>query len=343
MNVLEHISLASYTTFRVGGAARFFAVVSTEHELEEALAFAKMNSLPVFILGGGSNIVVSDEGFSGIVIKNEIRGITFKESEEGILCTVGGGENWDAFVSKCVGQGLSGLELLSGIPGTVGAAPVQNIGAYGASIRDAIQEVRIYDRRINSFRTLKRDECGFSYRSSIFKENPGRSIISKVIFRVSRDKPQMSAYPDLAALFDHMPSPSASEIREAVIKTRAAKGMVIMDGYESYRSAGSFFKNSVISKNVFDKLPPLSCRFPWFWELPDGRIKVAAACLIQQTGFEKGYREGEVGLSSLHTLAIVNYGGASARQISDFANMIQDSVEKRFGIVLEPEVQFVGF
>lgn len=351
----EHVNLAPYTTFRVGGPARFFVIASSEEELEQAVEFASEKSLPIFVLGGGSNVLISDEGFDGLVIKNEIRGVDFlgldprlrgddrEVEDDQVFCTAGAGQDWDSFVAECVGNGLSGLELLSGIPGTVGAAPVQNIGAYGASVESVITEVRAYDLQTKSFTLFPLAQCRFSYRSSLFKEESGRYIITSVAVRLSRAHPAIPSYPDFIPLFGQTSAPSVGEIRSAVIEIRSSKGMVILPGHQSYKSAGSFFKNPVIQKNEFEKLPSVSCRSPWYWELSDGRVKVSAACLIQQAGFERGYREGEVGLSVLHTLAIVNYGAATAKDIYGLSKKIQDSVSRDFNVSLEPEVQFVGF
>ncbi|MBI4250242.1 UDP-N-acetylmuramate dehydrogenase [Candidatus Uhrbacteria bacterium] len=350
MTIKEHINLAEYTTFRVGGPARFFVIVATEQELVEALRFADAKSLSVFILGGGSNILVSDNGFDGLVIKNEIRGMSIKEADEGVLCTAAAGEDWDTFVAGSVAQGLSGLELLSGIPGTVGAAPVQNIGAYGSSVSHAITEVRAYDRQTGSFLSLAPAECHFSYRSSVFKKEQGRYGIVAVTFNLSRLQPSLPSYPDLVMLFAQSASPSVAEIRSAVLSTRAKKGMVILPGYESFRSAGSFFKNPIMTALDFTALQERTkaqktewrCRTPWYWNMPDGTIKVSAACLIQQAGFSRGFRDGRAGLSDKHALAIVNYGGATGEEIKEFSKKIQHNVKQNFGVILEPEVEFVG-
>ncbi len=344
MKIEEKVSLAPYTTFGIGGLSRYFIAVATEQELGIALESAQKKNLRIFILGGGSNVLVSDEGFDGLVIKNEIKGFEINKEGREVFLTYKSGEAWDSLVGHASAEGLSGIELLSGIPGTVGAAPVQNIGAYGTSIDRVLRSVRAYDRKTKEFVDLSRDSCRFSYRSSIFKEEgKDRYVITSATLRLSKETPSIPSYPDLAAYFREGSTVTTQEIREAVIQVRAQKGMVIKNGYESYKSAGSFFQNPVISKHDFSRLGVLTCRSPWHWELPDGRVKVAAACLIGQAGFAKGYREGNVGISPRHTLAIINYGNASAKEIKDFADNINNRVQEKFSILLEPEVQYIGF
>lgn len=343
MKIEENVLLAPYTTFNIGGPARYFAAVNSEQELGEALNYAQEKNLRILVLGSGSNILVSDEGFNGLVVKNQILGFEYQEHETGALCTAGGGEDWDGFVAKCVDRDLSGLELLSGIPGTVGAAPVQNIGAYGTSIDRMVQTVRAYDFTTKTFVSFSREQCCFSYRSSVFnKENVGRYIITRVTIALSKEKPSCPSYSDLAQKFEKGVQSSAAEIRKAVIEARAAKGMVILPTYESFKSAGSFFKNPIISSEQFERLPPLDCQAPWNWALGDGRVKIAAACLIQQAGFLKGYRVGSVGISPRHTLALINYNGATAQEVKNFAFDISRTVQEKFSITLEPEVQYIG-
>ncbi len=343
MKIEEKVLLAPYTTFGIGGHARYFASVTSEQELVEALEFAQEKNLRIFILGSGSNILVSDQGFDGLVIHNQIKDFKSVERDDEVFITSGAGENWDTIVERSVAKGLSGIELLSGIPGTIGAAPVQNIGAYGTSVDRVLQSVRVYNRTTKTFEVLTQEQCHFSYRSSIFKEQGiSRYIITSVTLRFSQAQGALPSYPDLASKFEKGGHPSVASLREAVIEIRASKGMVVMPEYESYKSAGSFFQNPIVSKEQFEDLLPLPCKTPWYWVLTDGRVKISAACLIQQAGFVKGYREGNVGLSPRHTLAIVNYGNATSSEIRNFAKSISERVKEKFSITLEQEVQYIG-
>jgi UDP-N-acetylmuramate dehydrogenase len=353
----EHIPLAPLTTLGVGGQARYFAVVKTSEELREAALYAREQSLPIFFLGGGSNIVVSDAGFNGLVIQNAIRGFSHQldatTPDTSVLVNVGAGEKWDETVERCVREGFAGLETLSGIPGKVGGAPVQNIGAYGQSVASVIRSVEALDIETLSLRAFSHDECAFGYRDSIFKRNPNRYCISEVVFALTPGgAPNISSYPDIAAYFkDNEKIPTLLEVRNATIEIRARKGMVIRPEYESYSSVGSFFENPIVSKDVFLEarersrkcLPTEALAKEGYWELPNGTVKLSAAYLIEQTGFTRGYRHGNTGISPKHTLAILNYGGATAEEIARFARLIRDTVMEKFGVRLTPEAQFVGF
>lgn len=343
MTVQENIPLAPLTTMNVGGPARYFVKVKSEDEARAALKFARGENLPVFILGGGSNIVVSDSGFPGLVIKNEINGFTVQNHNGKARLIVGAGEDWDGTVGRTVEAGLAGLENLSGIPGTVGAAPVQNIGAYGASADKVISEVRGIDTKTLEQKVLSGERCEFSYRDSIFKREPGKIFITGVVFElVPGGAPNVASYPDVQKYFaDWEQPPTLKEIRRAIIEIRSRKGMVMLPEYDSFQSVGSFFKNPIVGRVEFEKIKT-SCPSPWFWETPDGRVKISAACLIEQSGFRKGYREGRVGISPKHPLAIINLGGAKAMEIAAFAGKIWDAVEARFGICLEREAEFLG-
>ncbi|MBI4272861.1 UDP-N-acetylmuramate dehydrogenase [Candidatus Uhrbacteria bacterium] len=347
----EKILLAPYTTFGIGGPARYFATVTSEQELIEALEFAQEKISRIFVLGGGSNILVSDAGFDGLVIHNRIKGFEFIQDQNKTLISCGAGEGWDDLVSVAISKGLSGVELLSGIPGTVGAAPVQNIGAYGASVDSVFYELSAYDRESRNFKMFSKKDCQFDYRSSIFKRENDRYIITHVTFCLSDEKPTTPLYHDLKEIFGENVSPSLAEIRDAVIHVRAQKGMVILPGHVAYKSAGSFFQNPVVSKGKFEELKNIAatqgeawrCKSPWYWKISSERVKVSAACLIQHARFSKGYRVGDVGLSERHTLAIVNYGNATSNEVRDFTKSISDGVEKHFSVTLEPEVQYIGF
>lgn len=349
----EHVSLAQYSTFGVGGTARFFVDITSDDDVSGAVAFAKEQSLPLLILGGSSNILVSDEGFPGLVGHITMNGHEVSIQGDDVFLTVGAGESWDSIVALCVEQGWSGIECLSGIPGSVGAAPVQNIGAYGHSIQEVLVSVDVFDTNSCVMSSLTADECQFSYRSSIFKTPEGAHfIITLVTLRLSRTSTApIPSYHDLATAFHGTSSEvPIVDIRKAVIEARVKKGMVLIPGYEQFKSAGSFFKNPVVQAAIFSHARPTiqshpdgSCADPWFWSQSDGRIKVSAACLLECAGFPKGFTQGNVGISPRHALAIINRGGARASDIAALASTIQKKVHDLFGIDLEREVRYIGF
>ncbi|OGF62517.1 UDP-N-acetylenolpyruvoylglucosamine reductase [Candidatus Giovannonibacteria bacterium RIFCSPLOWO2_01_FULL_44_40] len=347
MKFLENVSLAPYTSFKIGGPASFFCEVRNKEELKEAIAWAVEKSLPVFVLGGGSNILVSDKGFGGLVIRNSINGIDVS----GNFVTVGAGEDWDKFVEFAVSRNLAGIESLSGIPGTAGAAPVQNIGAYGKSVAKLIQSVSAFDVKTGKEINFSNKKCEFGYRTSVFKRNPGRYAITGATFTFVPGGSPKLAYHELKNYFDADASPTLQAVREAILKIRSGKGMVFM-GEELHSSVGSFFTNPAISETVLEnlKLKVAQCKTtknccadPWFWPRSDGGVKISAACLIECAGFEKGMRVGNVGISSLHSLALINYGGASAEEVLALSGDIQNKVKEKFSIELEIEPQLVGF
>lgn len=351
MEIRENVPLAPLTTFEVGGPARWFAAVSSVEEFSEAVAAKKGE--PLFILGKGSNLVVSDEGFPGLVVANRLMKFEIEERARDVLVTAGSGEDWDAFVERCVAAGLAGPEALSGIPGSVGAAAVQNIGAYGVSADGLIQEVRGVNIRTGKDVVFAGNECGFGYRESMFKRDKD-VFITEVVFRLHRrDRAAVPTYHDLERYFEGRREPvTPAELREAVIEIRSRKGMVIRPEYESFRSAGSFFKNPVVSRTAFlqvkavvDAEPEGSgCRDIWHWEQKDRGMKLAAACLMERAGFSKGYARGPAGISKKHSLALVNLGGdARAADIIALAREVKQGVFDKFGVFLEPEAEFVGF
>lgn len=373
------MALAPLTTLNVGGPARFFVRAETEDQVAEAVEFAARRGLELFVLGGGSNVVVSDDGFDGLVLnlvlrpgsreidrweagatedaeeeikdengstkdtKEEIEIKEIKE-EKSVRIVVPAGASWDGFVEYCVANGLAGVECMSGIPGSVGGTPVQNVGAYGQEVSETIESVRCFDRQANGFVTLGNAECGFSYRRSIFNStHRGRYIVVSVAYRLLPGGRPKIVYKDLIEHFQGR-EPSLRDTREAVIAIRRAKSMVIDDGDPNRRSAGSFFKNPIVAmeklteireKNALDDVP----HFP----AGDGRAKIPAAWLIERAGFRKGHRMGNAGISTKHSLALVNNGGATASEIIELKNAIQAAVEDKFGIGLEPEPIFVGF
>ncbi len=339
IDIKENVSLAPLTTLKVGGAARFFVRAESERQVTEALAFANSNDLDVFILGGGSNILVSDRGFAGVVIHIDLKGIT----SHGPLITAQAGEDWDTFVAVCVERKLAGVECLSGIPGSVGGTPVQNVGAYGQEVSESIVSVRCFDRTTQETLELDNHDCGFSYRKSIFNSvECGRYVVLAVQYRLTEDGPAKIAYKDLKEFFEGR-TPTLAEMRDAVLEIRSAKSMVIDENDPNSRSAGSFFKNPIVDPEQFDALSRnfTSGPVPHF---PAGdKVKIPAAWLIENAGFQKGYRLGNAGISTKHSLAIVNLGGASAGEIIDLKEKIQTNVREKFDILLQPEPVHVGF
>lgn len=349
--IRENVPLAQFTTLGIGGPARFFVAVSSEDELIEAMEFAGQR-LPVFILGGGSNVLIADKGFPGLVIRVAVTGITWgiEWSKE---VTAGAGENWDEFVRQCVERGLAGVECLSGIPGLVGGTPVQNVGAYGQEVSETITKVRAFDRLANQTVELSNAECGFTYRASIFNSTEkDRYVVLAVTYALRPNGEPVIRYPDLKNFFaGRTDQPTLAEVREAVITIRSRKGMVIVPDDRDCHSAGSFFKNPMISREAFARLEAAAKeqglirgdeRVPSF-PAATGNMKVPAAWLIERAGFQKGYVRGRAGISSKHTLAIINRGGATAREVTELVQEIQARVAERFGVSLVPEPVFVGF
>jgi UDP-N-acetylmuramate dehydrogenase len=350
VSLREQVPLAPYTTLGIGGAARFLAEAVTEAQVIEALDFADARSLPVFILGGGSNIVVSDDGFDGLVIRIALRGI--KQKDDGVIVAAAG-EEWDPFVCRCVEYRLAGIECLSGIPGTVGGTPVQNVGAYGQEVGEVIVAVRALDRITQQVIELNNRECGFAYRTSIFNTSKReRYVVLSVSYVLHAGGESRISYPDLLRYFgDRTETPGLTEIREAILQIRDRKAMILRPDGPDARNAGSFFKNPIVPADIAlpaeetarrlgslhrDELMP---RYP----LADGKMKLSAAWLIEHAGYAKGYCRGRVGLSSKHTLALINRGGATAQELLSLMRDIQTAVRATFGVELIPEPVFVGF
>ncbi len=336
------------TTLGIGGPARFFADVRSEDDLVEAFAFAGECQAPVFILGGGSNLLVADEGFPGLVVRVAIRGIEWQRD----FITAGAGEDWDHFVGECVERNLAGVECLSGIPGFVGGTPVQNVGAYGQEVSETIVSVRALDRQTNRIIVLSNADCGFSYRTSIFNTVArDRYVVLAVTYSLEPHGEPALRYPDVKNFFAGASAqPTLREVREAVRTIRARKGMVIVANDPDCRSAGSFFKNPILTREEFVRLEESvkaeglirdDERVPSF-SAGEGKVKVPAAWLIEHAGFQKGHTRGRVGISSKHTLAIVNRGGATAREVLDLVMEIEERVLERFRLRLVPEPVFVG-
>jgi len=351
--IRENTLLAPFTTLKIGGAARFFAEARSEADLLVALEFAERQQLPIFILGGGSNALIADEGFPGLVVRVAIEGVVWRNEGEKVLVTAGAGEDWDELVRRCVERDLAGVECLSGIPGSVGGTPVQNVGAYGQEVSETITSVRVFDRLAGQFVELSDAECQFSYRASLFNTVArDRYVVLAVTYALKPDGDPALRYPDVKNFFANATSkPSLREVREAVRAIRARKAMLITPDDPDCRSAGSFFKNPVVTLETFARIEAaakeqgLICddeRAPSF-SASEGKVKVPAAWLIERAGFQKGYSRGRVGISSKHTLAIINRGGATAREVIELAREIQERVWARFGVPLTPEPVFAGF
>jgi UDP-N-acetylmuramate dehydrogenase len=348
MNVLENVALAPLTTLKVGGPARYFTEPKTASEVAEAVQLARSRNLPLFVLGGGSNLVISDAGWPGLVLKVAISGIEERNENGKTLFEVGAGEEWDRFVARAVAKNCAGVECLSGIPGSVGGTPVQNVGAYGQEVAETIESVLVLDLRDGEIRELCGEACGFRYRTSIFNTSErGRFIILRVSYGLIPGGAARIQYADLKKHFaGFQQTPSLASTREAVRRIRAGKAMLITPGDEDCRSAGSFFKNPVLAGDQYDELIKRATakvlQVPSFPAL-DAQRKVSAAWLVEHSGFSKGYSSGRVGISRKHALAIVNRGEATAADIVTLKEHIQQRVEELWGIYLEPEPVFVGF
>ena len=334
--------LADHTTLRVGGPARRMITVETEAELVEAIADLDANAEPLLVLGEGSNVLVGDAGFDGTVVKIATRGIAEDTAAcSGAVITVAAGEPWDPLVSYAIERGWRGIEAMSGIPGLVGATPIQNVGAYGAEVSELISLVRTLDRSTGQRKTFFPIECGFGYRTSRFKSDPGRFVILSVTFQLRLGSlSQPIRYPELARVLgvEVGQRVSAAEVRQAVLALRSAKGMVLVEDDHDTWSAGSFFTNPILSQAKALALPTDAPRF----SQPDGMVKTSAAWLIEQAGFGKGYGRGAARLSAKHTLALTNRGSASAAELLSLAREIRAGVQAKFGIELVPEPVLVG-
>ena len=307
--------------------------------------FAAERGLPLFVLGGGSNIVVADDGIDGCVMHVCIRGVGFTSDAGDTLVTAGAGEPWDCVVRAIAGRGLSGTECLSGIPGSVGGTPIQNVGAYGQEVGDTIDSVTVYDSVASAELRLTSAECEFAYRSSRFKgRDAGRFVVCDVTYRVRPGAPSPT-YPDVVEYLRRagVSSPAVTDVRGAVLAVRRRKGMVIDPADPDTKSVGSFFMNPVVSGAHHDRIASIAGGRPPGFPMSGGRVKVPAAWLIERAGFRKGDVDGAVGISTKHPLALVNRGGATARDVLRLAGRIKQGVVARFDIWLRPEPVFVGF
>jgi len=348
MLITENVPLAPLTTLKVGGAARYLIDAQTISDVSEAVEFSRSRNLPLFVLGGGSNVVISDAGWPGVVLKIGITGINHRHGHEEVVFEAGAGEDWDKFVGLVVAHNCAGIECLSGIPGSVGGTPVQNVGAYGQEVANTIESVLALDLRDGQLHELCNQACGFSYRTSIFNTTArGRYIILQVNYVLKHGGDAYIVYAELKKYFaGWSEKPSLANTRDAVRKIRAGKGMLITAGDDDCRSAGSFFKNPILSAEQYQALTARAAaknlQIPSYPAL-DAQKKVSAAWLVEHSGFSKGYGNGPVGVSRKHALAIVNRGNATAADILAFKEDIQQRVHEIWGILLEPEPVFVGF
>ena len=347
MQFHENVPLGPMTTLGVGGPSRWYAEAHTEEELRTAVEWAAECRMPLFVLGGGSNLVVSDAGWPGLTLRIGLRGVKQWSESGREIFAAGAGEDWDALVARAVTAGCAGMECLSGIPGTVGGAPVQNVGAYGQDVSETIVVLRALELATGKIRDFTKAECGFAYRTSRFNTvDRNNFVITRVAFALTRGGKPHIEYVDLKKYFAVQGGASLREVREAVREIRRGKAMLIVEGDEDCRSAGSFFKNPVVDVATYDRIAAQAVAkglVPPKYPAGDGRFKLAAAWLVEQSGFEKGFTMGRVGISRRHALAIVNRGGATAAEIVALKDRIQVQVRESFGIELVPEPVFVGF
>lgn len=362
MQIREHVSLREYTTFKIGGAARYFAEVHTEEEIVEAIRFAMENDLPVFVLGGGSNILVSDEGFGGLVL--HLVGRTAdalptveSENDHELIVVIDAGMNWDELVRYAVEHDLYGIEHLSGIPGTVGGAVVANIGAYGAQCSDVFVSAEVIDCKDDSLikRNFEKKDCAFTYHDSVFGQEHERYIITRVKFVLHKQATQRTQYTDnhfrVGGETQEGGAPTLHLVREQILSIREQKGALAAPTRTSFLCAGSFFHMPFVSREeyvyILGKAQALDCEKeerlrPWAWEQSDGRYKLAPGFLLEYTQFTKGYSRVGVGISPRHTLTIINLGNGTAHEVALLASDMQRAVAALFNVTLEREVEYIG-
>jgi UDP-N-acetylmuramate dehydrogenase len=339
------VRLSELTTLRLGGPARAVVEADSEDALLEAV---RREDGPLLLVAGGSNLVVADEGFPGTVVRVLTAGVAERERDGRVELSAQAGEEWEPFVARCVAEGLAGVESLSGIPGSIGATPIQNVGAYGQEVSETVVSVRVLDRERDTVEELPAADCGFAYRSSAFKRTPGRWVVLAVTFALERR--ELSApliYAELARTLGVEPGEGAplADVREAVLALRRGKGMVLDPADLDSVSAGSFFTNPILEADAFAALEERAAehgRLPRFPE-PDGRVKTSAAWLIERAGFERGHGDPSgVAISSKHTLALTNRGAGTTAELLALAREIADGVRDRFGVALEPEPTLIG-
>jgi UDP-N-acetylmuramate dehydrogenase len=355
LDIHENVPLAPLTTLQVGGPARHYLHATTLEDVEAGEGWARSWDVPLLVLGGGSNVVVSDEGFPGLVLHVDVRGVDVAVQSEGTVeIEAAAGEEWDTLVAFAVERGWAGFECLSGIPGRVGATPIQNVGAYGQEVSETITHVRVIDRAERRLRSLSHAECGFGYRTSRFKgEDRDRFVVLGVRFRLRPGGIPALTYPDLIADLQARGTawpPTLSQVRESVLAIRRRKSMVLDSADPNARSVGSFFLNPIVTaaaaESVRERLrlsgqPQAATQMPAY-PAGYGQIKLSAAWLIERAGFIRGHSRGRVGISTNHSLSLINRGGATAREVVDLAAEVHTSVREHFGLSLQPEPALVG-
>ena len=344
MTVRERVALAPYTTLGVGGPARWFVEAPDEATLRDALAWSRARGVALRMLGGGSNVVVADAGIEALVVRVGLRGVTTREAGRVVDVTAAAGEPWDDLVALAVARGWAGLECLSGIPGLVGATPMQNVGAYGQEVSDTVVAVRALDTTTGEALTLSPAECGFAYRDSAFKSRElGRYVVLAVTYRLRPGAAPTLGYADVerAVAARGLTAPTLADVRASVLAIRRTKSMVLDRDDPNRRSCGSFFTNPIVTPDAAERVAERAGdpKLPR-WPQADGSVKLSAAWLIERAGFRRGQREGAVGLSTAHALAVVAHDGARAADVLGFARRLQASVAERFGVrlALEPAV-----
>lgn len=342
--------LAPLTTIQLGGPAKLFVECNNKKEIIDALTYANNKNIPVHILGSGSNTVFADKGFDGLVLKTTNKGIRFKKEKDKSYVSASAGETWDSLVEQCVNNGLAGFECLSGIPGSVGAAPVQNIGAYGQDVSQLITEVKVINRETTEQQSFSHDECQFGYRTSRFKTlDANKYIITNVVFKANNCESPNITYPDIIeqlggeAKIASLDCSSASlkKIRDAVLHIRKLKAMVTDETNTNLKSCGSFFINPIITQSKLEQIQSKEDSVVPFFE-SNKQIKIPAAWLIARAGFPKGFRHGGVGISPQHNLAIVNYEGTT-QEVMTLAQNIQQAVKQKFDIELVLETNAIPY
>ncbi len=346
------VALAPLTSLELGGAARYLAEIDDVRDAIEAIRWASGRREPITVLGGGSNVVVADDGFRGLVLRAAMHGIDSRRDHDSVLVTAGAGENWDDLVADTVDRDLAGIECLSGIPGQVGATPIQNVGAYGQEVADVVEGVRVLDLETLEEHRLSAEDCDFDYRNSVFRARPGRFLVLAVTFRLHPGGEPALRYKELErAMSIRYSSPTVADVREVVLELRRSKSMVLDLSDPNRRSAGSFFVNPVIGIEGLSAVSQCGRatgvlqgdeQVPSF-DIGGGHFKMSAGWLIEKAGFHKGIRRGLVGISSAHALALVNHGGGTAADLVALAREIRDGVQRVFGIELRPEPVFLGF
>jgi UDP-N-acetylmuramate dehydrogenase len=345
VDVAEQVPLAPLTTLRLGGPARRLVEATTTGEVIEAVREADRAGGPALVLSGGSNVVIADAGFDGTVVRLTSHGVSRKAGDDGRThLTVEAGAPWDEVVASAVADGLAGIEALSGIPGSTGATPIQNVGAYGQEVAETIVRVRVYDRVTGAIGDIPAGICGFAYRTSAFKGND-RHVVLEVEFALTPSASGMPIrYAELARALGVLPGERAplADVRAAVLGLRRGKGMVVDPADPDSVSAGSFFTNPILTPAKLEEIAAGAGETPPSWPQPDGSVKASAAWLIERSGFSRGYERGPVAISSKHTLALVNRGGAAAADLVALAREVAGGVDQRFGVKLVPEPVFVG-